>query len=256
MYAAPPVVQTEVFTRLPKELYRTDAHSEWVEHRGAGPLHSFLEGPSFDRDGNLYSASTLRTAASSEISPAGDWQRVRRIRRRPNGLKIHQDGRIFVADHRHGLMSLDPADGGIDGRAEPSASRGLQGPQRPGLCGERRSVFHRPGADWAGGSERARLPVARDGELDLPVQRPEPQRARAQSRAEKILYVAVTRANRIVAAAAAPAATRSKVGIFIQLSGGLAGPDGMALDDEDGNSSSCTPASAPCGCSTALGEPL
>jgi gluconolactonase len=27
----------------------------------------------------------------------------------PNGLKIHKDGRIFIADHRKGLLLLDPA---------------------------------------------------------------------------------------------------------------------------------------------------
>ncbi len=26
----------------------------------------------------------------------------------PNGLKIHRDGRIFIADHKQGLLLLDP----------------------------------------------------------------------------------------------------------------------------------------------------
>ena len=54
MYAAPPVIQTEVFTTLPKELHNTEKYSAWVAERRAGKLHSFLEGPSFDREGNLY----------------------------------------------------------------------------------------------------------------------------------------------------------------------------------------------------------
>ena len=53
MYAAPPVIQTEIFTALPKELHNTEKYSAWVAERRAGKLHSFLEGPSFDREGNL-----------------------------------------------------------------------------------------------------------------------------------------------------------------------------------------------------------
>jgi len=31
----------------------------------------------------------------------------------PNGLKIHRDGRIFVADFKNGIMVLDPVSGVI-----------------------------------------------------------------------------------------------------------------------------------------------
>ena len=26
----------------------------------------------------------------------------------PNGLKIHKDGRLFVADYRNGIITIDP----------------------------------------------------------------------------------------------------------------------------------------------------
>ena len=51
MFAAPPVVATEVYTRLPDEMRILDRESPWSLARGSGPLHSFLEGPSFDLDG-------------------------------------------------------------------------------------------------------------------------------------------------------------------------------------------------------------
>ena len=31
----------------------------------------------------------------------------------PNGLKIHKDGRIFIADYKNGIMELDPVNGKI-----------------------------------------------------------------------------------------------------------------------------------------------
>ena len=52
--------------------------------------------------------------------------------------------------------------------------------------------------------------------------------------AENRLFVAVTRQNAVWRAPLMRDGSVSKVGTFLQLSGGQAGPDGMALDREDG----------------------
>ena len=52
--------------------------------------------------------------------------------------------------------------------------------------------------------------------------------------AENVLYLAVTRANAVWRVPIMLDGAASKVGVAIQLSGGLAGPDGMALDEEGG----------------------
>ena len=53
MFAPPPVLKTEVFAELPAE-FRKPRPNAWTDANRAGqPLHSFIEGPSFDRDGNL-----------------------------------------------------------------------------------------------------------------------------------------------------------------------------------------------------------
>ena len=55
MFGAPPEIPTRVFARLPGEFRRVGQDSEWAKvQRGGAKLHSFLEGPSFDRAGNLY----------------------------------------------------------------------------------------------------------------------------------------------------------------------------------------------------------
>ncbi len=36
MYAAPPVIQTEIFTTLPNVLHNTEKYSAWVKERRAG----------------------------------------------------------------------------------------------------------------------------------------------------------------------------------------------------------------------------
>ena len=51
---------------------------------------------------------------------------------------------------------------------------------------------------------------------------------------ENIVLIGVTRANAVWRAPIMPDGAVSKVGLFIQMSGSAAGPDGMALDAEGG----------------------
>lgn len=53
MFAAPPVHEAELFASLPPSLRLTDRDSGWAFGKG-GRLHSFLEGPAYDRQGRLY----------------------------------------------------------------------------------------------------------------------------------------------------------------------------------------------------------
>ncbi len=55
MFAPPPDIQTEVFARVPERFRIKERKSRWVEvQRNNAPTASFLEGPSFDKAGNLY----------------------------------------------------------------------------------------------------------------------------------------------------------------------------------------------------------
>lgn len=232
MYAAPPILDTEVFTRLPESLYRTEKPSEWVEHRGAGTLHSFLEGPSFDRQGNLYCVDVAHSRIF-RISPQGEWTVFTDYDGEPNGLKIHRDGRIFVADHRLGLLAFDPR------TAEMTTV--LNRPRREGFKGLNDLTFAANGDLFFTDQGQSALenPTGRvfrlrhTGELDLLIDGLAGPNGLVLNRAENILYVAVTRSNHIISVPLRPNyGGISKAGVFIQLSGSPTGPDGMALDAE------------------------
>ena len=111
MFAPPTIIQTEVFARLPDRLH-CSRPSAWVAARQYDKLGSFLEGPSFDRDGNLY-CTDIPYGRIFRVSPKGEFEVVAEYDGEPNGLKIHKDGRIFLADHRKGLLQLDPQSGKI-----------------------------------------------------------------------------------------------------------------------------------------------
>jgi len=53
------------------------------------------------------------------------------------------------------------------------------------------------------------------------------------NKAENVLYLACTRANAVWKCPIMPDGTFRKVGVFVQLSGGTSGPDGLAIDDKD-----------------------
>ena len=109
MYAAPPVIKTEIFARVPDSLRAREN-----PRRQSGVARDcFLEGPSFDRDGNLY-VTNIPYRQIFRVSPGGEFTLVATYDGEPNGLKIHRDGRIFIADHKQGLMLLDPRSGKVE----------------------------------------------------------------------------------------------------------------------------------------------
>jgi hypothetical protein len=71
VFAEPPTVQTEIFTRLPEEYRVGDKESAWTRARGSGPMHSFLEGrPSIVRA--ICTAWIWLTGASSALHRMAD----------------------------------------------------------------------------------------------------------------------------------------------------------------------------------------
>jgi gluconolactonase len=104
LHTAPVTVGTEVRTRVPDEYRKPNSTASWiVANRPGQAVDCFLEGPSFDRDGDLYVTDIpfgpifriTRGAQCSLIAEHGGW---------PNGLKIHRDGRIFTTDSETGSI--------------------------------------------------------------------------------------------------------------------------------------------------------
>ena len=55
MYCAPQCFDAQVFASIPDRYPVQGRRNRWIDvQRGGVPTDCFLEGPSFDRDGNLY----------------------------------------------------------------------------------------------------------------------------------------------------------------------------------------------------------
>src|SRR5262245_19772769 len=225
MFAAPPNLPTEVFSRLPDALRVVDTHSAWTRARGGPPLHSFLEGPAFDRAGRLYCVDVAH-GRIFRIAPDGSWEVFAEYDGNPNGLKIHRDGQIYVADHKLGLLRFDPASGtrtllaeGFHGLNDlvfgDDGSLYLTDPGESGLEDLHGRVFRwRP-----------------DGSLDLLMDGLPYPNGLVLNPAGYVLYVGVSRSLQVLRLPLFEQRVR-KAGVFQQLSGGLGGPDGMAVCDD------------------------
>lgn len=230
MYPPAELIATTVFAELPQSLHLTDKPSTWLAARHT-TMHSFLEGPAFDRSGNLWCVD-LAHGRIIRVSPAGAFEVIVSYEGEPNGLKIHQDGRIFVADHLHGLMLVDP----VAKTIRPF----LQHVQREGLKGLNDLFFAANGDLYFTDQGESSLlsPTGRvfrlraDGKtVDLLMDGLAGPNGLVMNKAENILYVAITHDNAIYALRLEPDGTVKKASRFIQLSGSTAGPDGLALDD-------------------------
>jgi gluconolactonase len=233
MYPPPGPVAATIFTRLP-DRFRKPRRTAWGDVNSAGmELDSFLEGPSFDRAGNLY-VTDIPFGRVFRISPQGEWTQVTEYDGWPNGLKIHRDGRIFITDYKRGIVLLDPASGKVTPLIETAKSESFKGVNDLFFAANGDLWFTDQGQtglhDPTGRVYRYRA----EGRLDCIVDTVPSPNGLVMNLHESVLYVGVTRANAVWRVPVMADGSASKVGLFIQMTGGHGGPDGMALDDEGG----------------------
>ncbi len=235
LYPPPQEIAATVWTSMPEEFRIRDLDSEWTRgNRPGQQIDSFLEGPSFDRDGNLW-VTDIPYGRIFCVSPTGEWTLVTRYDGWPNGLKIHRDGRIFIADYKHGIMLLDPDSGTVTPVVTHRYAEHFRG------CND--LIFDRAGRLYFTdqGQSGMHMPNGRVYRYDLDTDRldllidtgPSPNGLVLNGK-EDALFVGMTRGNAVWRIPLMPDGGISKAGIFIQLSGGFGGPDGLAIDAEDG----------------------
>jgi streptogramin lyase len=119
-------IEVRRFASLPAHL-RKKQRTAWSDpNRQGAAVDSFLEGPSFDREGNLWCVD-IPFGRVFRLSPKGDWELVVQYEGWPNGLKFHRDGAAWITDYRKGLLRLDPQSGRIEPILETAFSESFKG---------------------------------------------------------------------------------------------------------------------------------
>src|SRR5262245_8701527 len=96
-FKQPELIKAETAASLPQE-FRSKRHTAWSDpNRQGAQVDSFLEGPSFDRAGNLYVVD-IPFGRVFRITTRGEWELVVQYDGWPNGLKkgVDQIGRAHV----------------------------------------------------------------------------------------------------------------------------------------------------------------
>lgn len=257
MFAPPAEIATEVWTCVPDDLRLKNTPSEYTRIRLHDPYRydCFLEGPCFDRAGNLF-VTDAPHGRVFKVTPEKQWSVVAKYDGTPNGMKIRKDGMIFIADTKWGIMQLDPKSGEV----KPHCVRNGYEPFR----GLNDLVFDSQGNLYFTDQSLTDLrdPTGRvyrlspDGRLDCLVNNVPSPNGLVLAPDEKSLLVAVTRGNCIWHLPFGPRGEITRVGLFIQLSGSAGGgPDGLAMDDE-GNLSVAHVRMGSVWMFSALGEPV
>ena len=249
-FAAPVVIEARVLTRLP-DAYRQAVRSDWCDANKPGhQIDSFLEGPSFDRAGNLY-VTDIPFGRIFRISPLLDWALVAQYDGWPNGIAIHRDGSLWIADYRRGLLRLDVAPGAAAaatarGPVTPTAILGHRNSEsfkglndltfdRDGRCyftDQGQTGLHDPTGRVYRLSPAASPSGGGAGRLDLIVANVPSPNGVALDTSGKVIFVAATRGNAVWRGPLLADGTISKMGAFRTFFG-ASGPDGMAVDAEN-----------------------
>ncbi len=232
-FAAPPLIPTRTFAVLAQRWRPAEPNPGWVAGQPAGtPSETLLEGPSFDREGNFYCVD-IPNGRIFRIPSGGDFELVAEYDGWPNGLKVHRDGRIFVADFKRGLVTVDPDSGAVAPFLERYGVEHFKALNDLFFAANGDLYFTDQGTTGLQDASGRLFRVTVDGRITCLLDNVPSPNGVVMDLEERCVYLAVTRANAVWRVPFDRNGNATKVGVFVQLSGG-AGPDGLALDAEGG----------------------
>ena len=226
----PPTVRPlELFSSMPDKYRRTGVRSHWADVNQGGRLaDSFLEGPVFDEQGNLY-VTDIPFGRVFRIDPKGEWDLVAQWDGEPNGMKFFAAGQLLVTDYRNGLVVLDIASGQVRPFLERRNSERFKGVNDLVFDTKGNLYFTDQGQTGLHDPTGRVYRLAPDGRLDMLLGNVPSPNGIVLSNDERFLFVAATRGNCVWRMPLQTDGSVSKVGQFFT-SYGPSGPDGLAID--------------------------
>ena len=225
----PKLIETLIFSAMPDDFRRKGVSTEWADaNRPGNPTDCFIEGPSFDTQGNLYIVD-IPFGRIFRIAPNGKWSLVVEYDGWPNGLKIGADGRILVADYRHGIMELDAGAAKMRPVLTSRNSESFRGCNDLHLASNGDIYFTDQGQTGLHDPSGRVYRLTRSGRLDCLLDTGISPNGLVLDPKEAVLFVAMTRDNAVWRLPFMKDGSVSKVGRFCSLFG-PSGPDGMTMD--------------------------
>ncbi|MFT5391755.1 MAG: gluconolactonase [Gammaproteobacteria bacterium] len=239
MFAPPVEIDALLFARVPDALRRPGV-ATWMSR--SGRIDCFIEGPAFDREGNLYLVD-MPAGRILRVDESGRFEVVVEYAGAPNGLAVHADGSVWVADRHNGIVRVDPVRGTWDQVLERLPSQSITGSDTAfkGINDltfdhDGNLYFTDQGATGLQDPSGRLVRLGAAGEVDVLLDNIPSPNGLVLDSAGRNLYLAVTRANAIWhVPLTADRRAVGRVGLYLQLNGGPGGgPDGLALDASSG----------------------
>ena len=252
-FEPPKLIEADVFAAVPDRLRKGGAPSSWIDANHPGSkLDCFLEGPAFDRDGNLYMVD-IPYGRILRMSPKGEFDVAAEYDGWPNGIAIHKDGSIFITDYRRGILRCDPKIGRVEDFLTHNQSEGFKGVNDLTFSRDGDLYFTDQGQTGIHDPTGRVYRHGADGRLDCLITNGPSPNGIVLDPQDKIMYVAMTRAN-CMWHCPLKGGGISKAGVFAVLPG-IHGPDGLAMD-EAGNLSAAHARPGIVWLFSPMGEPL
>ncbi len=231
MFAAPLSLTSDTHCELPSYLHESGVENAWSQANLAGrDIHSFLVAPCFDGAGNLWLCDTP-FGRIFRITPTGEWDLIIKYDGWPSGLRFHCDGRLFVADYRHGILSLDTSLRKLTPVLTHHISQRFLGVNDLLFASNGDLYFSDPGQTGLHNATGGVFRLKADGALQKLLANVPCPAGLALSANEQTLFVAATHDNAVWRLPLIDDGV-SRVSKFVQLSGGV-GPGGLVIDGDD-----------------------
>lgn len=228
MFMGVPTRNLLVHATLPA-WFTVPRYNRWGEIKGGAnrrELGCFLEGPAFDALGALYVVD-IPFGRIFRLAPEGEWDLVVEYDGWPNGLKVRSDGKLLVADHKLGLVLVDPARSTWDVVLDNAGGEALLG-LNDLTFGPDGCLYATDQGNTGLSDPRGRvLRIDADFRSEIVLDCGPSPNGLVFDR-NGVLHVAMTRANAVWRVPFQEGRAH-RVGLALQLSGGV-GPDGLAVD--------------------------
>jgi gluconolactonase len=225
----PPQIRLlEVFTSLPAQ-FRQPRRSVWGDaNQGGREIDSFLEGPVFDAQGNLY-VTDIPFGRVFRIDPQGQWELIAQWEGEPNGMKFMNARELLIADYMNGLMLLDIQSGQVRPYLQRRNTESFKGVNDLTFDSAGNLYFTDQGQTGLHDPTGRVYRFSKAGKLDLLLSNVPSPNGIVLSPDERFLFVAATRGNCVWRMPLQQDGSVSKAGQFFT-SYGPSGPDGLAFD--------------------------
>ncbi len=235
-FAPPPTLPTKIVTRLP-DRFRKPVRNEWSDiNRNGHAVDAAFEGPCFDAQGNLFIVDIpygrIFRINGDQMNDAG-WDLITQYDGWPNGMKVHPDGRLIVADYRNAIMRIDQSTGEVTRHLRTLLTEGFKGPNDLTLHPDGSILFTDQGTTGLHDPTGKVWRIHPDGRLDCLVHNGPSPNGLVLNKAKTHLYVAMSRSAQVWRFMLRNDATVTKAQCFTQMPGGTNGPDGLAVDEYD-----------------------